>query len=185
MESTQDQIEPQEENQLNQQDEQQVKINEQKLNDYMEKLKLEQNLPLGILGGVLASIVGAILWAAITVATEYQIGYMAIAVGFLVGYTIRFMGKGIDQVFGISGAILSVIGCLLGNFFSIVGFIANAEGLGYVETLSLIEISQIPEIMGDTFQIMDLLFYGIAIYEGYNFSFRQVTEEEIIEHASE
>lgn len=26
---------------------------------------------------------------------------------------------------------------------------------------------------------MDLLFYGIAIYEGYKFSFRQIIEQEL------
>jgi len=26
---------------------------------------------------------------------------------------------------------------------------------------------------------MDLLFYGLAVYEGYRFSFRQVTDAEI------
>ena len=30
----------------------------------------------------------------------------------------------------------------------------------------------------ETFDFMDLLFYGIAIYEGYRFSFRNMTEEE-------
>lgn len=63
--------------------------------------------------------------------TEYQIGYMAIAVGFLVGFVIRLTGKGIDKIFGISGAILAIFGCLLGNLLSNVGFIANAEGLRY------------------------------------------------------
>ena len=30
-----------------------------------------------------------------------------------------------------------------------------------------------------TFSPMDLLFYGIAVYEGYKFSFRQVGPEDL------
>ncbi len=30
-----------------------------------------------------------------------------------------------------------------------------------------------------TFQPMDLLFYAIAVYEGYRFSFVQISEEQI------
>jgi hypothetical protein len=33
--------------------------------------------------------------------------------------------------------------------------------------------------MTANFSPIDLLFYGIAIYEGYKLSFRQVTEDEL------
>jgi hypothetical protein len=35
------------------------------------------------------------------------------------------------------------------------------------------------DLMKATFSPIDLLFYGIAVYEGYRFSFRQVTPEEL------
>ena len=144
--------------------------------DYLEQLRLEQNLPLGILAGLVASVLGGFLWAVVTVATEYQIGYMAVAIGFMVGFAVRFSGKGIDKIFGVCGAALSLFGCLLGNLLSLVGFAANQEGLGYFETFNLINLSVLPEIMISGFSPMDILFYGIAIYEGYRFSFRQIPE---------
>jgi uncharacterized membrane protein len=107
-------------------------INPQKLERYMEQLRLEQNLPMGLLGGIAATFIAAFLWAVITVVTKYQIGYMAIAVGFIVGFAVRFTGKGIDKTFGIMGAVLALAGCLIGNFFSIIGIIAGADGLGYI-----------------------------------------------------
>ena len=161
-----------------------ISINEDKLNQYLDKLRVEQNLPLGLIGGLIAALVGAALWAVITVTTEYQIGYMAIAVGFIVGFTMKFTGKGIDKIFGIVGAALSLVGCLLGNCLSVVGFISIAEGIEYFETLAMIDYSLMPEIMMSTFSPIDLLFYGIAVYEGYKFSFRTITEQEIIEHAT-
>ncbi len=36
------------------------------------------------------------------------------------------------------------------------------------------------EVLVAMFHPMDLLFYGIALYEGYRFSFRQITEEELM-----
>jgi hypothetical protein len=35
------------------------------------------------------------------------------------------------------------------------------------------------ELMSISFSPMDLLFYGIAVYEGYKFSFRRMTGEEM------
>ena len=162
-----------------------ITIDQRKLDRYMDRLRLEQNLPIGLLAGFGAAIVGAIAWAAITVATEYQIGYMALAIGLLVGFVIKFTGKGIDQIFGISGAVLALIGCLLGNFLSVIGFLSIAAGLDYFDTLALIELNMIPDLMMDTFSPMDLLFYGIAVYEGYRFSFRNVSEEDIIANTAE
>lgn len=173
---------PQDTNSLEQ--ESQLQIDKEKLSEYIEVLKMEQNLPLGMIVGLIAAIVGAILWAVITVSTGYQIGYMAVAVGFLVGFSIKFGGKGIDNIFGIGGAILALVGCLLGNLLSIIGFAAGAEGLGYLEILGMIDYAAIPQIMIETFNPMDILFYGIALYEGYQFSFRNISEEEILEHAA-
>jgi len=149
--------------------------------EIIEKLKMEQNLVAGILSGLIVGILGAVLWGVITVSTGFQIGYMAIAIGAGVGFAIRKFGNGIDNIFGFWGAGISLFSVLLGNFLSIIGFIANAEGLGYFETLTLLDYSYLPELMTETFSIIDLVFYGIAIYEGYRFSFRLITEKSIME----
>jgi hypothetical protein len=147
----------------------------------ISKFKSEQDLPKAILTGSIVGIIGALLWGIITVSTGFQIGYMAIGIGAGVGFSMRFIGKGIDQYFGISGGIIALLSCLVGNFFSIIGFIANAEGLGYFETLNLFDYSQLIPIMSETFSPMDLLFYGIAAYEGYKLSFRTFTEKDLYE----
>ncbi len=145
----------------------------------LDLLRAEQNYPIALIASIIAGIIGAIIWAIITVATEYQIGYMAIAIGAAVGYTMRYFGKGIDQIFGITGAIVAVLSCALGNFFSIIGFTAKFETLGYLETLTLFDYSQLIPLMSETFSFMDVVFYGFAAYEGYKFAFRTFTEKEI------
>jgi hypothetical protein len=162
-----------------------ARLSEAKLARYREQLTHEQNYSLGAAAGVAACVVSAVLWAVITVTTEYQIGYMAVALGFAVGYAIRYAGNGIDKIFGITGAVLSLAGCLLGNFFSLIGFAAKSEGLDYLQVFSMIDYGMVPALMMETFSPMDLLFYGIAVYEGYKFSFRQITEQELIANAAE
>ena len=151
----------------------------------LEQLRSEQNYPMALVAGIVVGLLGALLWGAITVATGYQIGYMALAVGAGVGFSIRFAGKGIDQIFGITGAIIAVLSCVVGNFFSIIGFMANYENLGYFETFLLFDYSQLAAIMSETFSAMDLLFYGFAGYEGYKFAFRALTEKEVEDLKSE
>ncbi|MDQ2177363.1 hypothetical protein [Marinifilum sp. D714] len=149
--------------------------------EQVEKLRMEQNLPMAIVAGSFVGIVGAILWGMITVATNYQIGYMALAIGAGVGFSMRYTGKGMDQVFGISGGIIAILSCVLGNFFSIIGYVANAEGLTLMQTLVMFDYSLTLDVMMETFSVMDILFYGIAGYEGYKFAFRKITEEQLAE----
>jgi antitoxin component YwqK of YwqJK toxin-antitoxin module len=140
-------------------------------------LRKQQDVVLALIGGLSAAITGAIIWALVTVATNYQIGYMAVAVGLMVGFAVRFFGAGVDQYFGYIGAILALAGCALGNLFSQVIFAANEQSVGYLDILILLDVDLILSIFAETFSPIDVLFYGIAAYEGYRFAFRKITEE--------
>jgi hypothetical protein len=95
----------------------------------VERLRGEQSLLAGLAAGAVAALVGAVLWAVITNATGYQIGFMAIGVGFIVGYAVRIVGKGMDQAFGIGGAVLALLGCVVGNVLAILAVIASQENM--------------------------------------------------------
>lgn len=142
-----------------------------------EQLLAEQNLPKAVLLGALASIVGAVAWGLISVATGYQIGYMAIGVGFLVGMAMR-QGKGVTMIFGIIGAALSLLSCVMGDFFSIIGLIAKEYDISFMETLTQIDFKDVVSLLTDNLASMTIVFYGVALYEGYKLSFREQKEPE-------
>ena len=150
-------------------------------NENLAKFKSEQDYPKALIVGIIVGILGAALWGMITVITSFQIGYMAIAVGAGVGFSMRVVGKGIDPMFGITGGAIALFACVLGNFFSSMGFVANAVELSFFETLGVFDYSQLLTLMGETFSPIDLLFYGIAAYAGYRFSFRTFTEKDVHE----
>ena len=125
-----------------------------------------QNFLFGILAGVVAAVIGAVIWAVITVTTNYQIGWMAVGVGFLVGYAIKIFGKGVDPVFGISGAVIALLGCVAGNLLTVVIIGSNQEQVGVLTVLTRLTPGIVVDLLKETFQPMDLLFYGIAVYEG-------------------
>lgn len=139
-------------------------------------LRKHQHMGYAVFGGLLAAITGAIIWAAVSVITKYQIGWMAIGIGLLVGISVRFFGAGIDKRFGYLGALLAVFSCLLGNLFSQVGFYANEQGLAYMEVLGFLTPGLSLQIILESFEVMDLVFFGIAGYEGFKFAFRKLPE---------
>lgn len=132
----------------------------------------KQSLPLAILGGFLASVVGAVVWGGITYLTGYKLGIVAIGVGFIVGYAVRYFGNGSTIVFGMIGAFFAVLGCALGNILGAVAAASITEGVpllsiafAFIANPSLVFL-----VLQETFSPKDILFYGIAIYEGFRFA---------------
>ncbi len=136
-----------------------------------EEMLAEENLPKGVLCAVVACIVGAVAWGLISVSTGRQIGVMPIAIGFMVGFAMR-QGKGIRPIFGITGAALSLVSCILGDFLSIIGYISQDYDMGYFQVLAGVDYGEIFSILLKNVMSMTALFYGFALYEGYKFSFR-------------
>ena len=136
------------------------------------------SLSLALIGGLAAAVAGATIWALITVATSYHIGWMAMGVGLLVGGAVRVLGRGSDKSFGCLGTALAIFGCLLGNLLSACLVLASQKGLSPLTVLSYVCSNpvMIPAALVATFRSLDLLFYGIAIYAGYRFSVRRVSE---------
>lgn len=170
---------PQEENQDVKAEKPEVEIDEMKYQQFLNEIEGNQNLHMGIVAGLIAAVIGAAAWAAVTVITDFQIGWMAVGIGFLVGYAVRITGKGIGKSFGYIGAILALSSCLAGNLLSICAIVSKQEAIPFFHLLTRLNPQIILEIMKTTFSPIDLLFYGIAVYTGYRFSFKQVTEDEL------
>ena len=153
-------------------------LTEQESQRAMAFFREEQNLVMGFLYGLFAALAGAIVWAGATIATGYQIGWLAVGIGFLVGNAVRAGGKGIDQAYGIVGAVLSLFGCALGNLLAVAWFVSQEYGVPISEVLSGMDPAMAIEMMSANFQLMDLLFYGLAVYFGYRYAFRELTPED-------
>ena len=149
--------------------------------DLYEKIRSQQELPAASISGFGFAIVAGFLWAVVTVLSGYQIRYMAVAAGAAVGFGIRKVGKGVDQVYGIIGGFFALLACLLGDVFSIIGLVAEAEGLGYIETLFAFDYGQLGAIMAEVFSFKSLIFLAIAVAAGYKLSFQQITEKKLDE----
>jgi hypothetical protein len=149
-------------------------MDEAKFQMLMQEIKDNQNLAFGIAGGVVAAAAGAAAWGIVTALTNYQIGWMAVGVGCLVGIAVRLFGKGVDTSFGVAGAVLALVGCLAGNLLAVCIAVSRQQQIEFLDLLSRLDPGIVVGVMQATFNPIDLLFYGIAVYEGYRFSFRTI-----------
>ncbi len=121
-----------------------------------------------IAGGV-AALLAAIIWAAITAAASFQIGFMSIGVGFAVAFAVRYFGHSNDRGFAILSAALTLAGCVLGNYLAAIA--VSAPRLhDTAPNLAIALLPRLPQVLSDTFNPMDLLFYAIGVYFGYKYA---------------
>lgn len=150
----------------------------------VRQLESEQNLFMGLMAGLGAALAGALIWALITYATGYQIGWMAVGVGFVVGYAVRLLGKGVTPVYGVVAAALAILGCVAGNVLTTCLAIAQQESMALSEVLLRLNPLAIPQLLAITFQPIDLLFYGLALYAAFQYGFERPSPEPPAQGAS-
>jgi len=122
-------------------------------------------------GGLLAAVVGALVWAAVTAVTGVPVTWMAIGVGLLIASTIRMVGRSPDRSLGRLAAGLSLFACLLGNCLANGALVARDIGLSAASVLIQISPGTVPKLIVATFHPLDLLFYGLAVCLCYRCSF--------------
>jgi hypothetical protein len=82
-----------------------------------EQMTGTEYLP-GSIGGLLAAIVGGVLWGLITMATNKEYGIAAIGIGFLAGGgVLLFSGKKKGLPLQIIACVTSVLGILVGKYW--------------------------------------------------------------------
>ncbi len=138
--------------------------------DLRESVPVEENLMLGLLGGFAAMLVGTAIWVGITVATNFQIGYMAVGVGFLVGLAMRKMGRGQTKRFQVIGATLALVGCALGNLFTGCELIALENEVSFWAVAGSLNVDLVGAIMAAMFSPMDILFYVLGAMAGWKYA---------------
>jgi hypothetical protein len=156
-----------------------VEIDEVALRNFLKRVRENQNLMLAILTGTAAALAGAVLWGFIAAALERHVAFFALGLGALVGLTVRKFGQGFDRVFGIAGGILAAGGCVAGLLFTVLVFTSRALGISLFDVLGNLGFREYRMIWAETVQPVHFIFYILAIYEGYRFSIKRISNAEL------
>lgn len=131
-----------------------------------------ENVFLGALAGLAAGIIGAGIWMAVTAGLNLHVGYVALGVGALVGLAIRVAGNGRGPIFGLMGAIFTLLGCVSGEVLAQVQALTSDQH-DFYSTLTSVDMGQMISGIFTQAGPIDYLIYGIGIFEGYKLSMRR------------
>ncbi|MEU7071058.1 hypothetical protein AB0B30_21075 [Streptomyces narbonensis] len=134
------------------------------------------NLGLGLLAGIGGAVVGALVLGGIMRAmadedgSYTQLGILALAVGALVGFALGKVG-GAHPVLPFAGVPLALLGVFAGQLFGYALMVSwwaelNGQALPLSDVLTT-HFSDLFSAWKEELGPMDLLFFGIAGYEGF------------------
>ena len=146
-----------------------------KLQHYIDIQRSRQYLPYAVAAGLIGAAAAAAAWLGVTAVTNMRIAWMAAGVGLLVGAMVRLSGRGIDWIFGVVGAILTLAGCVAGKLLSGCWLVAShTQEAGFLDIVAALSPEFALKILGDLYSPVDLLFHGIGLAAGFLFSYRRI-----------
>jgi hypothetical protein len=129
-----------------------------------------------ILGGLLAAIIGGAVWGGIAIFTGYEVGYVALGVGFLCGLgVVLFTGGKKGMPLQMIAVVTSVLGIVIGKYMSffdaVKGVVAEERGAEAVATMSMFSMEMV-QFFGENITAMasgfDALWIILAVYTAWS-----------------
>lgn len=157
-----------------------LEIDPAKYQHYVDLRRTHQQLSPAIMAGVVGSTTGAMAWLGLTVFTNLQVGWMAAGIGLLVGVMIRVTGHGIDRVFGIAGAVLTLTGCAAGTLLAGCWLLsAQTAEAGFADMVLALTPGLVVEIFKAMLSPMNIAYYAIGVVASYRLSIRRIKRSEL------
>jgi hypothetical protein len=128
------------------------------------------NLLVAAAGGLVGALVGAIVWAGVAIATNFEVGYIAVLVGFLAGLGVKIGARTQrGALLQYLAAGLAVVGLLAAKYMLFVHVMVN---LGHEKGVDISYfdgriLSVFPEALGQMVSAFDALFLILALMAAY------------------
>lgn len=85
------------------------------------------DLPLAAAGGLVGASIGAAIWAAIVIATNFEVGYVAVLVGFLTGMGVKVATGKRGNDLQLTAAVLAIVGLLIAKYLIFAWLMSQAS----------------------------------------------------------
>ena len=121
----------------------------------------------GLVGGAVAAVLATAVWYGVVAATQFQVGLVAVAVGWLVGQGVAY---GAQRRFSIGlipiSVVLTVLALAISEYLIIVHFVSQefGEAIPLIQPPDLIVEVITTSITSDP---LTLVFWAIALFQAF------------------
>jgi hypothetical protein len=142
---------------------------------YRDLMTKKQNMLMGVLGGVGAAIIGNALWV-LLIQMGTKIDFLVLAVGFFIGFGVKYFGKGLNPKFGYAAGAITLVSVIITYFLISCSLFAKHENISFLAVFSHMNATTAFWLLRGIMKGLDLLFCLGAIGIAYYFSFKPLKE---------
>jgi hypothetical protein len=154
-------------------------LDKQRNYERAEKLLSEQNFGTAVIAGVVAAILLAGIYGIVkSLSDGLYYSILAAGIGVVIGFTMQFLGRGIDRKFALVASVYALLSCMLGNMFAAVMHEAQAIVISPFDVFFNTAISDLCAWIFTDLHFADLMFWIIGIGGAAYFARRPLTREE-------
>jgi hypothetical protein len=130
----------------------------------------------GVLAGVIAAVLATAIWYGVVATTHFQVGIVAIAVGFIVGQGVVFGARRHTSIVLVAVSVVLTLVALAVSEYLIVAHFVSQE-LGFA-----VDLVQPPDVffgvIGDSLGAdpLTLVFWAIALFQAFIIPWRSIRE---------
>lgn len=124
-----------------------------------------------IAAAFVAAIAGAVVWGLLSVPAGQGAHPLAVAVGIMVGFSVRIRGNGQTMPYRIVGMFFTLIGSAVGAVLAAAALTAMEGGLG-IEGITTIlsDVNALPSVVQGHFGPVSLVSVALALYLAFRLS---------------
>lgn len=142
------------------------------------RLVAAQSIRNAIVAGLIAIIVFSVFWIMLSELTNRIFPWLTVALGFLLGHSIRLAGRGTDWRFPSIAAGLAVVGSLIANIVVAASVTAEGFGTGTIEILRAVTSMTWPVFFDEVLTIADAFYAAVAAALAAFYANRRLTRSE-------
>lgn len=129
--------------------------------------------PTAALAGLVAAVVGGVVWGLIVRWSGYEVGFVAWGIGFLVGSAVVLGARGSRGMpYQAAAVVIALAGILIGKYLGFVWSLADAlEEEGFLDAevpiFSQATWDLFMEARSDVWSAFDLVWIGLAVITAF------------------
>ncbi len=150
----------------------------QKNFELAEKLLSEQNFTAAVIAGAFATLLAAVAYGIVVEKWAFSYGFAAAGIGIVIGLSMGFLGRGISTKFGVTAAIYTVTGCILGNLFVKIMNLATGAATSPIDVLQNNSMSVLARWSVAGLSLIHLVFWFVAVFAAVFLAKRSLSRSE-------
>jgi hypothetical protein len=140
-----------------------------------ERLVNAQSLRGAVTASLIAIIVFCALWIMVSSLFSRVFPWMTVVLGYMIGYAVRYAGRGVDWYFPAVGAGMALAGALIANIVVAASVTADEFGISTLNALGAVTSMTWPVFFDEVWNIGDSFFAVIAASLAAFFANRKLT----------